>query len=99
MAEMAKPRTRAHQPAQAMSTAFHRPSPTLAITSATRPSAPAHEPPDGGHKLVGAVDALLALGAHHAMARVVVEQAERNLVHCGLDRADLGEHVDAIAVV
>jgi hypothetical protein len=36
MAEIAKPRTSAHQTAQAMSTAFHRPSPTLARTSATR---------------------------------------------------------------
>ena len=99
MAEIAKPRTSAHQTSQAMSTAFHRPSPTLAITSATRRSAPAHEPPDGGHHLVGAIDALLALGAHDAMARVVVEQAERDLVERGLDRADLGEHVDAVAVV
>src|SRR5512133_1149409 len=99
IAEIAKPRTRAHHTSHAMSTAFHRPSPTLAMTSATRGSAPADEPPDGGHHLVGAIDALRALGAHHAVARVVVEQAERDLVERGAHGADLGEDVDAVAIV
>ena len=63
IAEIAKPSTSAHQTSQAISTAFDRPSPTLAMTSATRRSAPAHQAPDGGHQLVRAVDALLALGA------------------------------------
>src|SRR5512133_4165172 len=99
MAEIAKPRTSAHQTSQAISTAFHSPSPTLAMTSATRRSAPAREPPDGGHHLVGAIDALLALGAHDAMACVVVEQAERDLVERGAHGADLGEDVDAVAIV
>ena len=34
-----------------------------------------------------------------AVARVLVEQAERDLVERGLDRADLGQDVDAVAVV
>jgi hypothetical protein len=33
------------------------------------------------------------------VAGVLVEQPERDLVQCGLDRADLRDHVDAVAVV
>ena len=55
--------------------------------------------PDGGHQLLGHLFLLVALGPRHAMARVVVEQPERHLVQRGLDRADLGEHVDAVAVI
>src|SRR5215218_6478285 len=96
IAEIAKPRTSAHQTSQPMSTAFQRPSPTLERTSATSGSAPAHEPSDRGHHLVGAIDLLLAFDAHDAMARVVVEQAEGDLVERGLGGADLGEDVDAV---
>ena len=42
---------------------------------------------------------LLGAGAEHAVARVVVEQPERDLLEGSLDRADLGDHVDAVAVV
>src|SRR3954452_23422033 len=63
------------------------------------PSAAAHEPPDRGHELLGAV-VLLRLGAlDHAVAGVVVEEAERDLVERRLDGGDLGQDVDAVAVV
>jgi hypothetical protein len=58
-----------------------------------------HEPRDGGHQFVGLVGLLVSLGAHDAVAGVVVEQSERDLVERRLDRADLREHVDAVAVV
>jgi hypothetical protein len=54
---------------------------------------------DGGHHLRGALVALVLTGLDHAVAGVVVEQAERNLVQRGLRGADLGEHVDAVAVL
>ena len=37
--------------------------------------------------------------AHHAVARVLVEEPERDLVQRGVDRRDLGEDVDAVAIV
>ena len=40
-----------------------------------------------------------ARAADDAVVGVVVEQAERDLVERGLDRADLRQHVDAVAVV
>ena len=39
------------------------------------------------------------LGAEHAGVGVAVEQAERDLVEGGLDRRDLSEDVDAVAVL
>ena len=41
----------------------------------------------------------VALGADHAVARVFVEQAEGDLVDRRLDGGDLGEDVDAVAVL
>src|SRR5665213_3451336 len=41
----------------------------------------------------------LGLLDDHAVVRVVVEQAERDLVERGLDGADLRQHVDAVAVL
>ena len=41
----------------------------------------------------------LAVGAEDARAGVAVEQPERNLVQGGLNRRDLREYVDAVAVV
>ena len=54
---------------------------------------------DGGHELVGLVRLLVVGGAHHAVPRVVVQQAERDLVERGLDGGDLRQDVDAVAVV
>src|SRR3954464_42643 len=62
-------------------------------------SATAHQPRHRGHELVGPLDALVAGGAHDAVLRVLVEQAERHLVQRRLHGGDLGEDVDAVAVV
>src|SRR5207249_421596 len=63
-------------------------------------SAAAHEPPDGGHQLLGlGLAVLVGLRAHDAVLGMVVKQAKRDLVERGLDRGDLREHVDAVAVV
>ena len=43
--------------------------------------------------------ALEQAGADHAVMRVLVEQAERDLVERRLHRGDLGEHVDAVAIL
>src|SRR4051794_20636518 len=67
--------------------------------TAQRASAAAHEAPDGRHQLAGA-GVLLGVGAiDDAVARVVVEQPQRDLVERGLDRGDLGQHIDAVAVL
>ena len=57
-----------------------------------------HQTSDGSHQLVGLRVALAGLRAHHAVVGAVVEKAERDLVERGLDRGDLGEYVDAVAV-
>ena len=63
-------------------------------------SGAAHEPPDGGHQFVGLGVALVCGGGtHHAVVGVVVEQPERDLVERRLGGADLGEDIDAVAVV
>jgi hypothetical protein len=59
------------------------------------------QPADGAHQLVHLllrISGRLAL-ALHAVARVTVEQPEGDLVKRGLHGADLGEHVDAVAVL
>ncbi len=59
-----------------------------------------HEAADGGHQLGRLLVALLrGVGPEHAVSGVVVEQPERDLVESGLGGADLGQDVDAIAVV
>src|SRR4029079_5415402 len=58
--------------------------------------------PDRRHQLVGlglGRGRGLAPAGQEAVAGGVVEQAERDLVERGLDRAQLGEHVDAVAVL
>src|ERR1019366_597260 len=59
------------------------------------------QPPDGAHQLV---DLLLRVAwraalALHAVTGVIVEQAEGDLVKRGLNRRDLSQDVDAIALV
>ena len=52
--------------------------------------------------IISSVSSLLGPGTvapDHAVLDVVVEQAERDLVERGLDRADLRQHVDAVAVL
>src|SRR3954447_14009103 len=78
----------------------------LPCAGARRPPRPAagllaaaHEPADRGHHLVGLVGAVVRAGAHDAVARVVVEEAERDLVERRLDGGDLSEDVDAVAVL
>src|SRR4051794_18332805 len=68
---------------------------------AIRPLSPAHQPADGAHQLVGLVARVVraAVAVEHAVARVAVQQAERDLVQRRLDGGDLGQHVDAVAVV
>lgn len=56
-------------------------------------------PPDYTHELLRALLLFLGLPADHAMLGVVFKKAEGNLVEGGLDRGDLGDDVDAIAVV
>src|SRR3954463_14017545 len=62
-------------------------------------SAAAQQAADGSHHLVGLRVALGARGAHDAVVRVVVEQAEGDLVEGSLRRRDLREDVDAVAVL
>src|SRR5688500_12022798 len=62
-----------------------------------RPLAAAHEAADGSHELVGLVR--LVLRAHDAVPGVLVEEAEGHLVERRLDRGDLRDHIDAVAVV
>src|SRR5207302_6207922 len=47
----------------------------------------------------GLIGALALAGAHHAVAGVVVDQAEGDLVERRLDGRDLREDVDAVALV
>ena len=59
-----------------------------------------HQAADGGHHLGGhLVGTALGGALVHAVPGVPVEQAEGDLVEGGLDGRDLGEHVDAVAVV
>jgi hypothetical protein len=62
-------------------------------------SAASEESPDGGHHLFGPLVLLSGFCADHAGVCVPVEQSERDLVQRGLGGADLGEDVDAVAVV
>src|SRR5215210_7766601 len=70
------------------------------LTFESRVRLAVEQAPDGAHHLVGQL--LRGPGAvalDDAVLHVLVEQAERHLVECGLDRADLRQHVDAVAVV
>ena len=59
-----------------------------------------HEAADCRHHLVGArISRRGVVGAHHAVLGVIVEQAQGDLVERGLDRGDLGQDVDAVALV
>ena len=62
-------------------------------------SAAFEESSDGGHHLFGPRVLLVRAGAHHTGVGVSVEQSEHDLVQGGLGGADLGEDVDAVAVV
>src|SRR3954471_18314211 len=93
-AEIAKPSTSAHHTSHAMRKASHSP---LPMTSSTAPVllAAAHEAPDGAHQLAGELVAVAVLAAlDDAVAGVVVEQPERDLVERRLDGGDLGDDVD-----
>ena len=65
------------------------------VLAPSRGAAAAH----GGHHLFGSLVALLGVGADHAGMRVTIEQAQRDLVQSRLDSRDLGQDVDAIAVL
>jgi uncharacterized membrane protein YraQ (UPF0718 family)/YHS domain-containing protein len=66
----------------------------------SRKSATAHQPTDGGHQLGGLIVALLRrIGADHTVMGVAVEEAECHLVEGSLSSADLGQDVDAVAVL
>src|SRR6478672_1852324 len=67
--------------------------------AARAPLSAAHEPADSGHQLGGLLVALALGCAEHAVRGVVVEHPEGDLVQRGLDRADLGENVDAVAIL
>src|SRR4051812_25933143 len=56
-------------------------------------STAAHQPADRRHELGGLLGLVVLPGAHDTVARVVVEEAERDLVQRGLHRGDLREHV------
>ena len=62
-------------------------------------SAAAHHAPDSCHQLLGALFLLRVRAANDAVVRVVVEQAQGNLVERGLSSGDLRQDVDAVAVV
>ena len=64
------------------------------------PLAAAHQPGDGGHQLFGALLGLTAgVTADDAVRGVAVKEPEGHLVERGLHGTDLGEDVDAVAVV
>ena len=54
---------------------------------------------DGAHQLGGALVGAVLAAADDAMVGVVLEQAERDLVERGLHGRDLGDDVDAVAVL
>ena len=58
-----------------------------------------HQAGDGGDELLGALFLEVRGPVDDAVAGVVVHQAERDLVERSLDRRDLGQHVDAVAVL
>jgi len=58
--------------------------PAAPVVRVAQASAAVHETPDGGHELVGLGISVAGLGADNAVVGVVVEQAERDLVECGL---------------
>jgi hypothetical protein len=61
--------------------------------------ASAQEAPERCHELLRAFFAeALGLGAEHAVPRMAVEEAERDLLEGALDGADLRDDVDAVAV-
>src|SRR4029079_3321734 len=62
---------------------------------------PTHQPADGAHQLVGLVGrfARAAVALDQAVARVTVQEAERDLVQRRLDGGDLRQDVDAVAVL
>src|ERR671924_528794 len=65
-----------------------------------RVSAAAHQTPDRGHQLVGELfQRALRVPVDDAVAGVAVEEPECHLVQRGLDRGDLGDDIDAVAVV
>ncbi len=57
------------------------------------------EAAEGAHQLLDLRLALLAARLGDAVAGVVVDQAEGDPVESGLDRADLGQDVDAVALL
>src|ERR1022692_3920506 len=66
-----------------------------------RRSSAVQQPAERAHQLV---DLLLGVAgraalALHAVTGVIVDQAEGDLVQCGLDRRDLGQDVNAVALV
>ena len=69
------------------------------LTSGQASGQPRRMAADRGHHLFGPLVRSSACGADHAVVRVPVEQPERDLVERGLGGADLGEDVDAVAVV
>ena len=60
----------------------------------------AHESSDGAHQFVGELFWLtVGTPTDDAIPRMVVEEPQRDLVERGLYRGNLGEHVDAVAVL
>ncbi len=54
---------------------------------------------DGGHHLCGLLF-LVAIGsAEHAVGGMLIEEAKGDFVQSGLDGRDLGEDVDAVAIL
>src|SRR3954453_23074360 len=81
------------------SSAVRRWTSSLSVSTATpRIISPSpHQPPDRAHELVGR--RLGRLLADQAVAGVPIQEPERDLVERRLDRADLRQHVDAVAVL
>ena len=59
----------------------------------------AHQPCHGGHHLHGPLVLVIGLGSDHARVCMTIQQAEGDLVERGLDRRDLSQDVDAVAVL
>ncbi len=62
------------------------PAPLIVDPPRRSESSAAHESPDGGHQLDGALLLMLGLSIEDTGAGVSVQQPERDLVQCGLDR-------------
>src|SRR5215207_1322020 len=72
--------------------------PKVSASARRRPLAAPHQPGDRGHQLLGPLLLEILRAVDDAVARVVIHEPESDLVERRLNRGDLGQHFDAVAV-